>query len=206
MLSTARSDSIVEFQPSYKPLDDEYSSASQHALMSATRRELARNGWRDFDLGNVMADTKSGITVLDKKWGSTAELVVDSVLDIIENPTVEPTLPLTEQLCRLVDPIADMGRVSSGANLLRGLLTASTDQDAAGAMFRAFLNQTFRRPLKQILAEAAAAKKIRRTYDVDLAMEILFGTLWHRVLVMRAPLSEAAITRAVTATLDHLKA
>ena len=58
MLNANSSDSIVQFQPSYTPLNDEYSSASKHALMAATRRELARAGWREFNLGNVMNDTK----------------------------------------------------------------------------------------------------------------------------------------------------
>ena len=206
MLNANSSDSIVQFQPSYTPLNDEYSSASKHALMAATRRELARAGWREFNLGNVMNDTKSSIAVLDQKWSGIAELVVDSVLDVVEPPSVEPRLAVTEQLCRLVDPFADMARASSGVGLLRGVLLAAADDKHAGVMFREYLNDSFRGPLKQILADAASRGETRRSYDVDLAMEILFGTLWHRVLIMRAPLSETAITRAVTATLDHLQA
>ena len=206
MLDTATSNSIIEFHPSYKPLNDEFSSASTHALMSATRRELAENGWRGFDLRNVMNNTKSNVTMLDQKWESLAELAVESVLDIVEHPSVELHLLLVEQLSRLIDPFADMARASTGVNLLRGLLLAAGDDQTAGIMFRDHLNRNFRRPLKQILSEGAARKEVRHTYDVDLAMDILFGTLWHRVLIMRGPLSETTITRAVTATMDHLRA
>lgn len=204
MLDTAPSNSIVHLQPSYKPLNDEFSSASTHAMLSATRRELASNGWREFNLQNVMNDTRSGMAILDKKWSSLAELAVDSVLDVLEPPSIESRLPIVEQLCRLVDPFADMSRAASGMNLVRGMLLAAADDQAAGTLFRNHLNTHFRRPLKQILAQAAAAKKIRQTYDIDFAIEILFGPLWHRVLITRAPLSEAAVTRAVTGLMDHL--
>ena len=204
MLDTQGSNSIVHLKPSYKPLNDEFSSASTHAMLSATRRELATNGWRNFDLQNVMDDTRSGMAILDKKWSSLAELAVDSVLDVLEPPSIEPRLPLVEQLSRLVDPFADMARASSGVNLVRGMLLAAADDHAAGTLFRNHLNSQFRRPLKQILAQAAAAKQIRQTYDIDFAVEILFGPLWHRVLITRSPLTETAVTRAVTGLMDHL--
>lgn len=206
MLSSQTANSIVQFEPSYKALNDEYRSASTHALMAASRRELAETGWRNFDLKHVMENTNSSVTILDSNWSSIAELVVDSVIDIIEAPSVDTHLSLVEKMCRLVDPIADMARAGSGTALLRGMILAASDDPQAGVRLRNFLNTQFRKHLKQILAEAAAQKKIHKTYDVDLAMEILFGTLWHRVLVMRAPLSETAVTRAVTATLDHLQA
>ena len=45
-------------------------------------------------------------------------------------------------------------------------------------------------PMRMLLAELAGKRVIRRDFDLDEAIEEMLGPLWHRILVMRAPVRE----------------
>lgn len=45
-------------------------------------------------------------------------------------------------------------------------------------------------PLRLILAELAAKQSISRDYDLDEMVNLLVSPVWHKLLVMRAPMKE----------------
>ena len=61
------------------------------------------------------------------------------------------------------------------------------------------------KPLKAVLAEAAVRGKIKRDWDIDTACELLFGPLWHRMVLMRGPLPEVIALRASQSMLAALR-
>ncbi|WP_293611483.1 TetR-like C-terminal domain-containing protein [Ponticaulis sp.] len=205
LTAAAETSPVVDFSPRFSEEKVFRGRASRNAVMAAARDEIAHSGWREFDLARVLNKAKATEQCIAEWWATPACLVVEAVLDVVENPTVEDSLPLPEQLSRIVDPMAEMANAGQGAQLLRTAVLAAADDKEAGAIFRNHLNLNFRKPLKQILASAAAKKKVRRDYDVDMVFDILFGPFWNRVVVMRSPFSETSLMRAVTGTLDHLQ-
>lgn len=204
-MSAAHAETVVDFniQPDTRRFSQ--GSASRNAIMAAAREEIRRSGWRDFDLQSALNHVKAPIAQIEEYWPSTACLVVDAVLDVLETPVISDHHPLNEQLARLIDPVVDMARSGSDAILMRSALLAAADEADANKLFRAHINDHFKRPLKQVLATARAKKEIRQLYDVDMAMELLFGPLWHRLIVLRAPFPESTSINAVTGLMDHLR-
>ena len=52
------------------------------------------------------------------------------------------------------------------------------------------MKSNVRAPLRLILAELAAKKRVRRDYDLDEAVNVLTSPAWHNLLIMRAPLKD----------------
>ena len=78
-------------------------------------------------------------------------------------------------------------------------MLAAIDDDDAGEKWRAWVKTEMRTPLRMVLAELSAKQVIRRDWDIDVAMSMLVGPLWHRLLIMRAPIPEGfSLTQAET--------
>ncbi|MEM8617784.1 MAG: TetR/AcrR family transcriptional regulator C-terminal ligand-binding domain-containing protein, partial [Pseudomonadota bacterium] len=71
----------------------------------------------------------------------------------------------------------------------------------AWEVWRAWLKDHVRTPLRLALAEVAAKNQIRRDFDIDEAMDTLLGPLWTRVVVLRAPLPEGFAAQQASAVL-----
>ena len=72
---------------------------------------------------------------------------------------------------------------------------------AAREIFRAWFSENVKIPLRHILAEQALKGNVRRDWDIDLATELLFGPIWHRLIAMRGPVPEVYRTRLVDSLL-----
>ncbi len=179
--------------------------ATQHSLLNATREELYKNGWRNFELSAVLSQVHADEADIEEWWGTVAGMAVSAVLDLIEPPVVTGKQYSLERYCRVVDPFIELGSTQEGVHLLRSCLLASADDAHANGIFRQFFRDTFRGPLKQLLAQSVASKEIKANYDVDHCSEQLFGPLWHRIVVMRAPFTEDTAVRAVAGMLNSLE-
>ncbi len=78
-------------------------------------------------------------------------------------------------------------RTGDGAHAWRGALLAAADDSEAGETFRGWFSESVKIPLRHILAEQALKGAVRRDWDIDLATELLFGPIWHRLIAMRGP-------------------
>ncbi|MFC6198103.1 TetR/AcrR family transcriptional regulator [Ponticaulis profundi] len=181
------------------------SEASRMAILSAAREELKEQGWRNFSPDRLSKRAKASKQTIYRWWPSVASIAVEAALEDIDLPAIDPKLDLAEQLQAFVEPIVDIARVGDGAHLLRSALLAAADDPQGGEIFRNWFNTNFRRPLKTVLAEAAIRGKIRKDWDIDSATEMLFGPVWHRMVMMRGPLTEVVAIRASSSLISALR-
>ena len=142
------------------------SEASKAAILDATRIEMAENGWRGFSVDGVAKRASASKQTIYKWWPSIGAMCVDAALALI------PDSP------------------DGGRDPLRVALTAAADDKDAGELWRAWMNRDIRMPMRMLLAELAGKRVIRRDFDLDEAIEEMLGPLWHRILIMRAPVRE----------------
>ena len=102
-----------------------------------------------------------------------------------------------DRLAAIIDPLLIAVRTGDGAHAWRGALLAAADDGEAGEIFRAWFAENVKIPLRHILAEQALKGTVRRDWDIDLATELLFGPIWHRLIAMRGPVPEIYRTRLV---------
>lgn len=165
------------------------SEASQAAILDATRSELSENGWRKFSVDKVAKAARASKQTIYRWWPSIGTMCVDAGIGLLPEAPREGRDPV-ERLSAVFMPLEHTARSGTGHAVLRAALMAAADDGEAGERWRAWLNEHMRTPTRLMLAELAAKRIIRRDWSIDLAMDIMLGPLWHRMLIMRAPIQE----------------
>lgn len=181
------------------------SEASTNAVLVAAYVELSEHGWRGFSVDRVAKNAKASKQTIYRWWKSAACLAVDSALATLAEKAAAPTgNDVRDRISALIEPMLVAVRTGDGAHAWRGALLAAADDQDAGEIFRAWFSESVKIPLRHILAEQALKGSIRRDWDIDLATELLFGPVWHRLIAMRGPVPEVYSRRLVESVLRAL--
>jgi AcrR family transcriptional regulator len=179
------------------------SEASTKAVLVAAYTELTEHGWRGFSVDRVAKTAKASKQTIYRWWKSAACLAVDAVLDTLASKVITPApgADARDRIAALIEPLLIAVRTGDGAHAWRGALLAAADDGDAGEIFRAWLGEQVKIPLRHILAELALKGAVRRDWDIDLATELLVGPIWHRLIAMRGPVPEIYTRRLVDSLL-----
>lgn len=182
------------------------SEASTSAVLIAAYAELSEHGWRGFSVDRVAKNAKASKQTIYRWWKSAACLSVDAVLGTLSGKagSLPATADVRDRLTAIIEPLLVAVRTGDGAHAWRGALLAAADDSDAGEIFRAWFSEHVKIPLRHILAEQALKGAVRRDWDIDLATELLFGPIWHRLIAMRGPVPEIYRTRLVDSLLRAL--
>jgi|JI10StandDraft_1071094.scaffolds.fasta_scaffold479545_2 AcrR family transcriptional regulator len=182
------------------------SEASTNAVLVAAYTELTEHGWRGFSVDRVAKNAKASKQTIYRWWKSAACLAVDAVLGTLpEKPAAQAsTVDVRDRIGALIEPLLVAVRTGDGAHAWRGALLAAADDSEAGEIFRAWFGEHVKIPLRHILAEQALKGAVRRDWDIDLATELLFGPIWHRLIAMRGPVPEVYSRRLVDSLLKAI--
>lgn len=182
------------------------SEASTNAVLIAAYTELTEHGWRSFSVDRVARNAKASKQTIYRWWKSAACLAVDAVLGTLsEKPAAQAsTVDVRDRIAALIEPLLIAVRTGDGAHAWRGALLAAADDGEAGEIFRAWFGEHVKIPLRHILAEQALKGAVRRDWDIDLATELLFGPIWHRLIAMRGPVPEVYTRRLVDSLLKAI--
>jgi AcrR family transcriptional regulator len=182
------------------------SEASTNAVLVAAYTELSEHGWRGFSVDRVAKNAKASKQTIYRWWKSAACLAVDAALaTLAEKPASVPAnADVRDRVAALIEPMLVAVRTGDGAHAWRGALLAAADDGDAGEIFRGWFSESVKIPLRHILAEQALRGVVRRDWDIDLATELLFGPVWHRLIAMRGPVPEVYSRRLVESVLKAL--
>ncbi len=181
------------------------SAQSRASILAATQSELAEAGWRKFSVDRVAKSAHASKQTIYKWWPAIGTMCVEAGLSLIGEPRTRGQTA-AERISDLVKPLETAIRAGSGHAILRGAMLAACDDDDAGQMWRAWQKEAVRSPLRLVLAETANRGAIRRDFDIDQAVNALLGPIWHRVLLMRAPIEDGFSETAANSLLIQLKA
>lgn len=165
------------------------SEASKAAILDATRIEMAETGWRAFSVDSVAKRASASKQTIYRWWPSIGAMCVDAALALVPDSPDGGRDP-QERITALIMPLEATARTGQGHAVLRVALLAAGDDKDAGEVWRAWIGRDIRQPLRMLLAELAGKRVIRRDFDLDEIVELLLGPLWHRLMIMRAPVRE----------------
>jgi AcrR family transcriptional regulator len=181
------------------------SEASTQAVLVAAYTELSEHGWRGFSVDRVAKNAKASKQTIYRWWKSAACLAVDAALATLAGKSAAPAgNDVRDRISALIEPLLVAVRTGDGAHAWRGALLAAADDQDAGEIFRSWFSETVKIPLRHMLAEQALKGSLRRDWDIDLATELLFGPIWHRLIAMRGPVPEVYSRRLVESVLRAL--
>jgi AcrR family transcriptional regulator len=166
------------------------SQAAHDAVLKAALRLVTKRGFRAVSVNNIAAEAGVGKMTLYRHWPNKAALVMDSLLVLIGSETDFPEAgSAIESLRQQLDLQAAFFRSSRGT-LIRSLVAeAQSDSELAIAFRERWLNPR-REGVRQIMRAAVAEGSLRSDIDIDTAIDLLYGSLYYRLLLGAGALDE----------------
>ncbi len=167
------------------------SEASRKAIIESTVSLIESLGYEKLKIVDIAKTAGVGKQTIYRWWTSKAELVIEAVLeDAREYVAVPDTGALSEDLRELIR--ASCRRVSTDAskNMLSGLLMAGRKDSKTLKLFREQFIESRRDVIRNIFKKHCDHKDLKSNINVELIMDLIFGSMWYRLLMEHAPLDD----------------
>lgn len=161
---------------------------SRRAILDATRALLAESGYADLTVGAIAARAGAGKQTIYRWWGGKSAVVLDALVDTVaaEGMTLPDSGDLRADLRAVLRAtVAEFADPVLSATTRALTIETLADDELAGQVRDRLL-----RPQLDAVKERLRAGGVPAEVDLDLAVELLFGPLYHRWLLRTGPLDE----------------
>jgi AcrR family transcriptional regulator len=179
-------------------------SATGHAILKATRDILAQGGVHALTIEGVAERSGIAKTTIYRRWRSKEDLALAALLEVIR--AEPPARHLGSTPAALT---AYLGQLIKNVNsrlygrILRGLISEmAVDTELA----RGFREQVLARRIaviRQVLARGIERGELRSDLDLEIAVDLILGPIYYRLLMSGEPLTSAFIDRLVRAVMAY---
>lgn len=182
------------------------SEKSREAILSAALELLREGGGAGLTVEAIARRAEAGKPTIYRWWPSLADIVFEALLRQADTEIPVPSSgPLRESLRGFLRQ--SMQAIENGAGVhLRFLMAQAQQDEAFRERFRKNFTSQRRGVLRGILTQAEERGQIRAGQDLDLAVDMVFGAMWYRLLTGHAPMDQAFADRLTEAALALLKA
>jgi AcrR family transcriptional regulator len=158
------------------------------AILAATLELVAEVGIHDFRMDDVAERAGVGKAAIYRRYRSKDELVTATVAALVSEITVPDTGSTREDLLALMRDAVEVYRDPVKAGVMPSLVGAMPQRpELARAIRDGFLAQR-RAALRAVLDRGVARGDLRADLDVELALDVLGGALFYRLLITGGPI------------------
>ncbi|MEM9908454.1 MAG: TetR/AcrR family transcriptional regulator [Cyanobacteria bacterium P01_D01_bin.44] len=192
---------------SQTPIGRPRSVESERAILSAAWDLLQKNSVRKVSIEAIAREAGVGKTTIYRWWPSKAALIVDAFLAQVETVLPFPEADtaaeaLAQQMAKLVEVFqGDVGRI-----VAQIIAEGQCEPGALESFCDRFLIPR-RNAARQVIIGGIESGEFDASLDPDLAMDILYGPIYYRLLVKHLPLTEPFAAelsqRAILCLLSH---
>jgi AcrR family transcriptional regulator len=169
------------------------SQAAHEAILKAALRLVAKRGFRNVSVNEIAAEAGVGKMTLYRHWPNKASLVMDALLELLGAKTAFPEADSALESLRQQLYLQLAFFRSSRGNLIRSLVSeAQSDPELAIAFRERWLNPR-REAVRQNIHAAIAEGSLRGDFNIDVAIDQLYGSLYYRLLLGSGKLDERFI-------------
>jgi AcrR family transcriptional regulator len=164
---------------------------ADRAILEATRELIAEVGVYGFRTDDVAARAGVGKGAIYRRYRSKDELVTAAVAALVDKEIAVPDTGSTRtDLLVLMREAVALYRASAAGRLMPNLIGAMAEKpDLARAVRDGFLASR-RGALSEVLRRGVERRDLRPDLDLELALDVLGGPLFYRLLVTGGPLDE----------------
>ncbi len=175
------------------PMGRPRSVAAHNAILNSALHLVTRRGFRAVTVDDIAADAGVGKMTIYRHWPNKAAVVMDSLLALIGRETAFPKARhALESLRRQLDLQSAFFRSSRG-NLIRSLVAEAQSDPELAAAFRDRWLLPRRAEVRETMEQAIAEGALRKNFDIDAAIDLLYGSLYYRLLLGSGSLDDQFI-------------
>ena len=162
---------------------------SRQAVLDAAHRLLLERGFGQITIEAVAAQAGVGKPTIYRYWSNSLELAMAAVMageSHATHLTQETETGLTGLRLQLQDAV---DRFNTPVGRQVTWLMAAAEQETE--LFKAFRNQVitrYRTEGRALLEQAIKAREVRADTAIDIALDMLYGPIFYRLLTRHAPL------------------
>jgi AcrR family transcriptional regulator len=182
------------------------SEKARKAVLEAAAELLLGRG-----LGAVSMDAvaeRAGVSkaTIYRWWPTKETLALDALYTrwAAAAPVPKDTGSLRGDLLELLRPWAELVRTGPYARVIAALLTEARTDPVFAAEYRRHVIQPRRGQAREIFERAIARGEIPADLDVEVALDLVYGPLYHRLLQGHAPLDDAFVQAVVDLALTGI--
>jgi AcrR family transcriptional regulator len=158
------------------------------AIRAATLELVAEVGIHDFRMDDVAERAGVGKAAIYRRYRSKDELVTATIAALVSEITVPDTGSTREDLLALMREAVEVYSDPVKAGIMPSLVGAMPQRpELARAVRDGFLAQR-RAALRAVLDRGVARGDLRADLDVELALDVLGGPLFYRLLITGGPI------------------
>jgi AcrR family transcriptional regulator len=173
-------------RPPGRPRD----ARADRAIVAATLELIAEVGVNGFRVDDVADRARVGKAAIYRRYPSKDELVTAAVAALVGEIAIPDTGSTREDLLALMREAVAVYADPVHAGVMPSLVGAMRHQpELAQAVRDGFLRRR-REALRQVLDRGVARGDLNAELDVELALDVLGGALFYRLLITGGPLDE----------------
>ena len=178
--------------------------ATGRAILRATREILARSGVHGLTIEGVAARSGVAKTTIYRRWRSKEDLALAALLEVIQLERPARHLGRTETaLTSYLRPVISNLNSRLYGRVIRGLIS---DLGVDPELARGFREHVLARrvtAVRGLLVRGIERGELRPDLDLEIAIDLLFGPIYYRLLMSGEPLSRGFIDRLVRAVMAY---
>jgi len=188
-----------------KPRGRPRSEKARVAILRAARALLAEGGPGAVTMEAVAARARVGKPTVYRWWPDRHAVAMAALMDTAAGESVEASgLSAITALRAQLRAVAKRFATSTGRHVT-SMLAASDPQSELSKAFRDHFVLARRAEGKALLERAKADREVRRDVDVEVALDLLYGPLFFRLLMGHAALDESFMDKVLDAAVRGMK-
>jgi AcrR family transcriptional regulator len=194
-------------QPAPPPRGRPRSEKAHQAILAAAAGLLLERGLAEVSMDAVAERAGVSKATIYRWWPAKETLALDALYTqwAAAGPAPADTGTLRGDLLELLLPWVRLVRTGPHARVITALLAkAQTDPEFA-AEYRRHVIQPRRDQARQLLLRAIDRKEISADTETEIALDLIYGPLYHRLLHGHAPLSDDFVKQALDLALNGIR-
>ena len=178
------------------------SEPARRAVLDAALRLVRRDGYPAVTIKGIAEEAGVGRQTVYRWWDGKAAILLEAITELARpfaapEPTGDPVHDLRETLrgSFRLSPVA--------GPIISGLMADATHDAAVMEQLQTLLSQR-RATVRGMMERARRDGLVGGDTDLDLATDMVWGTMWYRVLSRHAPVDEALADELTEAVLRLL--
>lgn len=163
------------------------SEVARKAILRAALDLCARDGYQNVTMKGIAQVAGSGRQTVYRWWQTKAQVLLEALTDVLaeEVPELPDTGDARADLVTFLEQTFALARGVAG-QVVVGLMADAQSDAGLAAELRAKIINPRRAALRAVLARGAVPDDV----DVELAVDLVFGAMWYRLLNRHAEVNQ----------------
>ena len=181
------------------------STEADRVILRTTIQVYGEKGIDGLTVDEVASRAGVSKATIYRWWPTKESLALDALYHEWEPSTHDDdTGELRSDLVALIRPWVRLARRRPYGRVIAALVIAAESDPAFAEQYRTRFIGPRRDLARAILARAAARGEIRADVNVEVALDLLFGSVYHRLLHGHAPLTDRFVADAIDTLLNGI--